>query len=72
MMSRNRIRLKSDNGGFRAGWIVLYAALVLVVFALNGCRSHRDQDNPNRRHDPNATCAAVRRENLGQNCRARR
>ena len=52
MMSRNRIRLKSDNGGFRAGWIVLYAALVLVVFALNGCRSHRDQDNdPLPRYD---------------------
>lgn len=42
MMSRNRIRLKRYNGGSLAGQIVLYAALVLAVVALNGC--HNDND----------------------------
>ena len=38
-MSRNRIRLKRYNGGSLAGRIVLYAVLVLAVFALNGCHN---------------------------------
>jgi hypothetical protein len=41
-MSRNRIRLKRYNCGSLAGRIVLYAALVLAVIALNGC--HNDND----------------------------
>ena len=46
MMSSNRIRLKKYNGGSRAGCIVLYAALVLAVIALNGCRNDHDHYDP--------------------------
>ena len=46
-MSRNRIRLKINNGCSLAGRIVLYAVLVLAAVALTGCRhDHHHQDDP--------------------------
>ena len=42
MTIMNRIRLKKYNGRSLAGRIVLYTALLLAVFALNGCRGNHD------------------------------
>lgn len=42
MISRNMNRMRRYNGGSLAGRIVLYAVLVLAVFALSGCHSNND------------------------------
>jgi hypothetical protein len=52
MMNRNRIRLKRCKGGSLAERIVLYAALILTVVALNGCRGHNDHNHHDQHNDP--------------------
>ena len=51
MMNRNWIRLKRYNGSL-AGRIVLCAALVLAVVALNGCKSNKHHNDHNHYNDP--------------------